>query len=381
MINLLWLRQRRNLLRATVGSLTPAKVYNIAKSTACFFLRSSKSGPAPVLMTLILTYRCNYSCIMCKKSSIDDKGHYEDPGDMEFDDLEALLHSVARYVSVVRITGGEPLLFKDIYRLIDLFDELGLKYTILTNGSLLTPEVGKRLMKNCIGISISIDSPDPENYKAIRVNGSLDRVVANVENINRLKKESGSRMPDLNLAATTFSFNVSDMPALVEFAADHGFATMSINEGWDLNTPGVGHDHLMASHVGQWVEHIEQAQRIAKELGIVLKLYMHNLRSKDPASRPRKVKSLTRCFDFYTNVRVHPRQEVSLCCFASIVPGAPTAELKQLWNDPRSLFVKGRELLRDGRFPDMCKYCAALERTRCDSARRASVDVIRDGTT
>ena len=209
MLNYRWLISRIHYIRAILSSLSYFKIVNILISLISFFFKRRTSGKAPIILSINLTYRCNYSCIMCQKSSVVKNVYKSNPKDMNYDKLEKLLKENAKYISIIRLHGGEPLYFGEIIRLIDLLNQLKMKFAFITNGSLLTPEISKKLMKNCIEISFSIDSVDNEEYSKIRYPGNLEIVSGNIKYLNQLKKETKSQTPILNIAATMFSFNIS----------------------------------------------------------------------------------------------------------------------------------------------------------------------------
>ncbi len=93
---------------------------------------------------------------------------------MDFAVLRELLIEHADYLAVVKLQGGEPLHYSNIVELVDLLNELKIPFDILTNGSLLTKELCKKLVGSyCFNISISLDAGSNETYRYLRRGGEL----------------------------------------------------------------------------------------------------------------------------------------------------------------------------------------------------------------
>jgi radical S-adenosyl methionine domain-containing protein 2 len=108
-----------------------------------------------------ITNRCNYHCAYCF-------GKFDGQKDPMLEDAKRIVDNIASYFFQNEITdgrinfaGGEPTLYAHLDELINYASSLGIRVSIVTNGSLLTPELvcswqGK---VSCIGISIdSIDN-------------------------------------------------------------------------------------------------------------------------------------------------------------------------------------------------------------------------------
>jgi radical SAM protein with 4Fe4S-binding SPASM domain len=169
---------------------------------------------------LIVPWRCTYACgsncahcVSAGKTAVPD----------EVDTKTAL-----RIVDQIRdfgasffgITGGEPLLRKDLFDVLDYATAQGLGTSIITDGRLLNEESIKRLVKNKTKVSVSIDGAR-ETDDAIRGEGAYDAAVATIE---RFAKENL-----LNILVYTFANKGSvtnadeaDMVHVLELAKKYG---------------------------------------------------------------------------------------------------------------------------------------------------------------
>jgi len=132
----------------------------------------SRPLTGPSLGTLIITYRCNYFCEFCElpKRAVLRKRE----GIREFTHEEML--RVIRGFKAIRttaigITGGEPLIRKDIYDVLTEISRLGMVGHINTNGHFLNPEnLGRLIASGVDSINVSLDAPDAETHNRIRGN-------------------------------------------------------------------------------------------------------------------------------------------------------------------------------------------------------------------
>ena len=105
-----------------------------------------------------ITNHCNYHCTYCF-------GKFDGQKDPEFDDAKQIIDRIASYFSENEITngrinfaGGEPTLYKHLDELISYTSSLGIQVSIVTNGSLLTPQRIRSWKNNVSCVGISIDS-------------------------------------------------------------------------------------------------------------------------------------------------------------------------------------------------------------------------------
>lgn len=356
MLNYKWLISRIHYLMAIVPTLSFRKILNIIICLISYIFKTKTSGKAPIILAINITYRCNYSCIMCQKSSVQKNVYTDNPKDLNFNEIEKLLRENSKYISIVRLSGGEPLYYEAFIRLIDLLDQLKMKYALLTNGSLLTSEISKKLLKNCIEISFSIDSAESEKYSEIREQGNLDIVSHNINYLNQLKKDYKSKTPILNIATTTFSFNISGLPQLINYCDLHHIKSISVSEGGYYNTPKVRHEQLIKHYPEEVKLAVNKAKEIAKNKGIILRLNSQILNSKIQDSINVKP-IINKCINFYIYAAVNPLLEINSCALSYPIGSIDGTSLSNVWNGKNFGFVKARELLRKKNLPSTCRFC------------------------
>jgi GTP 3',8-cyclase len=124
-------------------------------------------------------------------------------------------------VEKIRITGGEPLVRKDLHRVISMLSSIeGVRDICLTtNASLLSEQIGELAVAGLKRINVSIDTLDPEKFKQITKRGDLSGVLEGLF----AAKELGLQPIKIN-AVIERGLNEDDIIPLVEFAREHGFA-------------------------------------------------------------------------------------------------------------------------------------------------------------
>jgi GTP 3',8-cyclase len=124
-------------------------------------------------LRISVTDRCNFRCVYCMPREVFGRDFVFAHRDqlLTFEEIARLARSFARLgVEKVRLTGGEPLLRRDIERLIEMLSHVdGLHdVTLTTNGSLLTGEKARALKNAGLNrISISLDSLDDLEFRQL----------------------------------------------------------------------------------------------------------------------------------------------------------------------------------------------------------------------
>ncbi len=103
-----------------------------------------------------ITRRCNLKCVHCRSSSeMEAKEH----PDFSFDEATRVLDDIASYANPVMVlSGGEPLLRKDVFDIAKYGAGKGLRMCLATNGTLVTEEICTQIKDAGIKmVSLSLD--------------------------------------------------------------------------------------------------------------------------------------------------------------------------------------------------------------------------------
>ena len=141
------------------------------------------------------------------------------------------------------LTGGEPLLRRDILEIVRRASERGLWVVVGTNGVRITENVARRLAEaGARGLSLSLDALDPDRHDHFRkVRGAWRNTVEGAEILNR------TGLPFI-VQTTAGSHNLGELEAIADFAHDRLAAKV-----WNLY-------FLVPTGRGQFVSDITPAQ-------------------------------------------------------------------------------------------------------------------------
>lgn len=289
---------------------------------------------------------------MCQKSSSDKNVYTDDLIEMNFLNLEKLLRINAKSIAILRITGGEPFLYSDFEKLIDLLNEINLKYSILTNGSLIHEKIAQKLLKNCLEISISIDSADNDIYSYMRKGGNLEVVKKNIQYLNIIKKKT----PYLNIATTCFTFNIDGLSDLVVFCHENKIPTISVCEGGYYNTPFIKDEHFVRTDMKQCYISVNNAQKTADNLGVTIRWNSQMLYfSKEENQIISNRNPVVGCIDFFFSGIITPDFKLKICPLSNPICDIKDGDLKSVWNGTE--INMARKIIQENNFPSTCRYC------------------------
>lgn len=127
---------------------------------------------------LEITNRCNENCVFC---------HAKDKQELSLDDIKRIIGNLeAIKIHDVILTGGEPLLHKELFSILEWFKEVGIECDLCTNATLVTEEIAENLAKYLSEISVSLDTVNDEVFDRLRgTRGGLKRTLQGIENLQR----------------------------------------------------------------------------------------------------------------------------------------------------------------------------------------------------
>lgn len=154
-----------------------------------------------------VTSRCNALCDHCGSRCTASKKDELSP-----ETFKKVLDSVAENFGtkaiMLNITGGEPLMRKDLFEITGYADSLGFKWGLVTNGMLITDDViGKMKETHMSTITISLDGMKKTHEEFRHVPGSFDRIISAIE---RLKKDDFVEHIQVTFIAT--KNNICELP-------------------------------------------------------------------------------------------------------------------------------------------------------------------------
>ena len=151
-------------------------------------------------LRISVTDRCNFRCTYCMPSEVfgHDYQFLRRAELLTFEEIARLAGIfAAQGVEKIRLTGGEPLLRRDVDRLVAMLAEIpGLDLTLTTNGSLLPQKAPALAAAGLRRITVSLDSLDDEVFRAMNdVDFPVARVLEGIE----AAAEAGLRPVKVNM--------------------------------------------------------------------------------------------------------------------------------------------------------------------------------------
>ncbi len=136
-------------------------------------------------LRISVTDRCNFRCVYCMPKEVYGREHrfLERRELLTFEEIARLARVfVEQGVTKLRITGGEPLVRRDLERLIALLAELDVDLTLTTNASLLPQKAQALADAGLRRITVSLDSLDDAQFRALNdVDFPVDRVLEGID--------------------------------------------------------------------------------------------------------------------------------------------------------------------------------------------------------
>ncbi|RUT30948.1 GTP 3',8-cyclase MoaA [Arsenicitalea aurantiaca] len=185
-------------------------------------------------LRISVTDRCDFRCTYCMAEDMQFMPRSEI---LSFEEIETIAGAfIARGVRKLRLTGGEPLVRRDIIALVERLgsrighglDEL----TMTTNGSQLVRHAPALAKAGIRRLNVSVDTLDPERFAAITRRGRLDQVLDGIA-----AAEAEGIAIKLNMVVTR-GVNDDELVPMMQWAHGRGFE-LTLIEGMPLGEVGI----------------------------------------------------------------------------------------------------------------------------------------------
>lgn len=298
----------------------------------------------PHSCSLVLLTRCLFKCKMCEmwKSNDDLNVVSTDEWKRFISSLEGVLDGPRELV----FSGGEPLLRKDIFELINFGSGKGFKTLMPSNGYLIDKDVAKKLADSGLTeIFISLDSANPQTHDFLRgTPGAHERVMRAFEHLSK-------NCPKLRIGiiGVISEVNYKEIVDLAKWVRGSQFLSgiyfqavakpffVPLNDRWYKESP---YDFL-------WPKDILGIHGVLDELialrnngypihNFPIQLEIFKTYFAHPDTRARKAA----CYLGDYVINVNPQGDISLCCFREPVGNIKNDNIKQLWFSKRAIDMR-----------------------------------------
>ncbi len=175
----------------------------------------------PVCLYLETTNRCNLLCTTCPRTF----EALEPPADMSWELFTSIVDQFPKIARVVLHGVGEPMMVRELPRMIRHLKDRGSYVLFNTNGTLLTRRRSLELIESGLDeLRVSLDAAEPRAFALVRGRDMFERIVRNVRAFTALQHERKLEAPRVSLWLTGLKETIEQLPAFVRLAHEIGVA-------------------------------------------------------------------------------------------------------------------------------------------------------------
>src|SRR5882672_176810 len=179
----------------------------------------TRSERPPVCLYLETTNRCNLLCTTCPRTYEE----LEPPADMSWELFTSIVDQLPNIERAVLHGVGEPMLVKNLPRMVRYLKDRGTYVLFNTNGTLLNDRNGRALIEAGLDeLRVSLDAANAKSYRAIRGKDFFARILRNVRAFRDLQEREGRDRPRVSAWLTGLKETIPELPAFVQVAAEIG---------------------------------------------------------------------------------------------------------------------------------------------------------------
>ncbi|MEK5029323.1 radical SAM/SPASM domain-containing protein [Paenibacillus sp. FSL M7-1046] len=175
---------------------------------------SAIENSLPSVVYIVMTDRCNLSCVYCYAEAESSKCI---TSELTVDEYKTVFNELTELgINEIVFTGGEVGLKKNFYEILDCAFSLGLNCKIITNGSAIFNKVRAQFVADrCTKITVSLDSLDEGKNDMNRGTGCYRVAKQSIQNLIDIG------YTNININQTITSWNKYDISDMISFANQH----------------------------------------------------------------------------------------------------------------------------------------------------------------
>ena len=318
----------------------------------------------PVCLYLETTNRCNLLCTTCPRTYAD----LEPEADMSWELFTRIVDQVPNIARVVLHGVGEPMLVKELPRMVRYLKSRGAYVLFNTNGTVLTPKRGRELCDTGLDeLRVSLDAADARAFVLVRGKDYFNRIVRNVRAFTEMQRREELTLPRVSLWLTGLKETIAQLPDFVRIAHDVGVKEVYLQRLVYFDNDAIGmarpDQALFERLTEDEQQHLDAATELARSLCISFNASgatepgesLARKADKSPWSLCRRPWAV---MYFTANGRALP------CCIAPFsqrgyenytLGDATQASLREIWNGPA--YQQFRAALHSDAPPKSCASC------------------------
>jgi MoaA/NifB/PqqE/SkfB family radical SAM enzyme len=325
--------------------------------------RGNYAPSPPVCVYLETTNRCNLLCTTCPRTYAE----LEPPADMSWELFISIVDQIPNLQRAVLHGVGEPMLVRNLPRMVGYLKDRGTYVLFNTNGTLLNERNGRALIAAGLDeLRVSLDAANAKSFLAIRGKDYFARILRNVRAFRNLQEREGADRPRVSLWLTGLKETVTQLDDFVRLAHQIDVTEVYLQrlvyfpEGQGLAR---AESALFAGGEDEEGRLVRDAEALARSLGISF----NASGATDPAASltpQNEAQPWSLCRRPWTLMYVTAHGRAIPCCIApfsmrgydSFTLGDATQQsLREIWNGPR--YQAFRSALLSDKPPPACASC------------------------
>jgi radical SAM protein with 4Fe4S-binding SPASM domain len=323
---------------------------------------------SPRVVFIEVTNHCNLLCETCPRTFVT----YEAPQTLSWENFLRIVEQFPEMQRAVLHGIGEPLINKDLPRMIAHLKARGVTVLFNTNATLLNEAWAHELIASGLDeIRCSVDGADPQTYAQIRGAPLLHKIIANLKRFREIQRDLGAATPRASIWMTGMRENIGELPELVRMAAAIDVREVYVQRMvYYLDSespPGLMEaGHALFDDFDTVADRVmAEAEAVACEVGVTLRASgATDPRSSLTASQRHDPKPWAGCLRPWTTAYVTANGNCLPCCIAPFATTDYKAlkmgnlfeqPVSDIWNDDK--YQQWRIELLSDHPPAPCRGC------------------------
>lgn len=299
-------------------------------------LKLTKVYGYPLTVMIEPTNICNLKCPLCPTGAglIKRKKGY-----MKFSDFKKIIDEIGDYIIHLRLWNwGEPLLNKEIFKMISYAHTKKIFINLSTNSNFLNKEIAEKILDSGLDeLIISLDGASKETYNKYRKGGDFEKIISSIKFLTSQKKKLNKKTLFVKLQFIIMKHNEDEIEKIKELAKELGVDELV------FKTVGVM-DYFSKEDIKKYLPNNEKYSRYKiNEKQAVLKRKINNW-----------------CDSLWDEIVINWDGSVVPCCFdmnnKMILGNAFEQNIKEIWNSRKYIQLR-KMILTNKQNLSLCKNC------------------------
>jgi MoaA/NifB/PqqE/SkfB family radical SAM enzyme len=327
--------------------------------------RSPIAEQEPLCLYLETTNRCNLLCTTCPRTYEE----LEPPADMSWPLFTSIVDQAPNLVRAVLHGVGEPMLVRNLARMVRYLKNRGVYVLFNTNGTLLNERNARALIAAGLDeLRISLDAANAKSFRAVRGKNYFDRILKNVRAFRALQEREGCDKPRVSLWLTGLKETIQELPAFVRIAAEIGVKEVYLQRLVFFDEDAIGmarpDQALFERITREESAYLREAETLAHSLGIS---FSASGAASEPGASLKQTSTQSPwslCKRPWTLMYITANGRALPCCIAPFsqrgyehytLGDATQATLREIWNG--AAYRSFRSALLSEKPPKACANC------------------------